>query len=93
MYIDVDALLTDVTYPVDCEEVIESCGDRRIELMMGEETLGDVIERCNAGELRSPAEARDTILSGLSEGAIGRKHYSDRDPPVPGAQWYEPLSL
>lgn len=93
MYLDVDALLADVTYPTDCDEVLDICGDRTIDLQVGEETVADAIGRCNAGELQSQQAARETLPSSVSEAAIGRKYYSDRDPPIPGVEWHEPHSL
>ncbi|MFB6200515.1 MAG: DUF2795 domain-containing protein [Halorhabdus sp.] len=93
MYLDVEELFDGVSYPTDCEAVIETCGDRTVEEKAGEETVADVITRCGGGELRTPREARETLLASLGEGAIGRKYYSDRDPPVPGTEWREPLSL
>ncbi|WP_136688963.1 DUF5789 family protein [Halorhabdus amylolytica] len=93
MYLDIETVFEGVSYPTDCEEVVETCGERTVELQSGEETIAEAIGRCNAGELRTPREAREALLGSLSEGAIGRKYYSDRDPPVPGTEWREPLSL
>lgn len=93
MSLDVETIFEGVSYPTDCEEVIETCGDRTIDLQVGEETVAEAIGRCNAGTVQSPQEAQEVLLASLSEGAIGRKYYSDRDPPIPGAEWREPLSL
>lgn len=93
MYLDIETALADVSYPADCTDVVENCGDRVMTFQVGEETVGEAIERCNAGELRTRREARQTLLSALSEGAIGRKYYSDRDPPIPDVEWHEPVSL
>ncbi|WP_158855515.1 DUF2795 domain-containing protein [Halorhabdus sp. CUG00001] len=93
MYIDIETLMEGVSYPADCEEVIETCGGRTVELQQGEETVAEALGRCNAGEIQTAQSARETLLASLSEGAIGRKYYSDRDPPVPGTEWREPLSL
>lgn len=93
MYFDVESLFEGVSYPADCEEVLETCGNRTVALQTGEETVAEVINRCSAGELQSSRDAQETLLASLSEGAIGRKYYSDRDPPVPGTEWREPLSL
>lgn len=38
-------------------------------------------------------EARLTTYSAVSEGAIGRKHYSDRDPTALGVDGHEQVSL
>lgn len=93
MYLDVETLFEGVSYPTDCQEMIETCGDRTVELQVGEETIADAIDRCDAGVIHTPREARETLLASVSEGAIGRKYYSDRDPPIPGVDLREPLSL
>jgi len=93
MYLDIETALADVSYPTDCRDIVENCGDRVVTFQVGEETVGEAIERCNAGELRTRQEARQTLLSALSEGAIGRKYYSDRDPPIPDSEWHDSLSL
>ncbi|MFW5918319.1 MAG: DUF2795 domain-containing protein [Haloferacaceae archaeon] len=93
MYLDIEQALAGVTYPADCGDVVEHCGDRVLTFQVGEETVGEAIGRCDAGELRNGEEARLTLLASLSEGAIGRKYYSDRDPPTPDSEWHEPVSL
>lgn len=93
MYLDIETALDNVSYPTDCADVVENCGEYVLEFQIDEETVGEAIERCNAGELRSRREARQTLLAALSEGAIGRKYYSDRDPPIPDSEWHEPVSL
>ncbi|WEL16746.1 Uncharacterized protein SVXHr_0566 [Halorhabdus sp. SVX81] len=93
MYLNIEQALEDVSYPAKCADVVEHCGDHVLALQTGKETVGEAIDRCEAGTLRSQREARQTVLSSVSEGAIGRKYYSDRDPPLPDAEWYEPVSL
>jgi len=93
MYLNIERALEDVTYPADCADVVETCGDRVITFQVGEETVAEAFGRCDAGQLRNRREARQTLLSSVSEGAIGRKYYSDRDPPIPDAEWHDPVSL
>lgn len=80
----VETLLEDLSYPITTEELVERVGDRRVELENGNETLSEVFGRVESETYNTPAEAHFMLLSALSTKAIGRKAYSDRDPPVLG---------
>jgi hypothetical protein len=80
----VENLLENLTYPITTDEVVERVGDRRIELENGHETLAEVFGRVGSETYNTPEEAHLTLLSALSTKAIGRKAYSDRDPPTFG---------
>lgn len=80
----VETLLEDLAYPITTEELVEHVGDRRVELENGSETLSDVFGRVGSETYSTPTEAHLTFLSALSTKAIGRKAYTDRDPPVLG---------
>ncbi|WP_267491085.1 hypothetical protein [Halapricum desulfuricans] len=43
--------------------------------------------------MQSPRPTCEIVLSSLSGVLIGRKYYSDRDPPVPVVEQREPESL
>lgn len=80
----VETLLENLTYPVTTEELVENLGDRRVELENGSETVSEVFGRVGSETYTTPMEAHLTFLSALSTKAIGRKAYTDRDPPVLG---------
>ncbi|WP_227374829.1 DUF5789 family protein [Haladaptatus halobius] len=79
-----DQLLDEHQYPTDTEQLIAAHGDYEIDLPNGTETLGDVFGRVGGETYESPQEAREAMYCGLSHKAIGRRHYSDRDPTTMG---------
>lgn len=81
---DVAGLFDDLEYPATTSEVVAAQGSRELDLANGSETVGQAIGRCGDQSFADPEEVRLTLLGGLSEDAIGRKGYSDRDPPVIG---------
>ncbi|MFQ3295065.1 MAG: hypothetical protein ACI8VE_002147 [Natrialbaceae archaeon] len=80
----VETLLEDLTYPITTDELLDKVGDSRVELENGSENLSEVFGRVENETYSTPTEANLTFLSALSTKAIGRKAYSDRDPPVLG---------
>lgn len=64
-------------YPIDNAELLDSYGDRSIELQGGEETLQDVL-----GPLErtydSAENVRQSVIGMVGDDAIGRKGYTDR---------------
>lgn len=74
-------LFESLSYPLTATEMVDLVGDLPVELCDGVETIAEVLSRVDAGTLLDPDDARLTFLSGLGTGAIGRKGYSDRDPP------------
>ena len=79
---DLDGMIADMDYPTTSDEIIDSHGGRELSLARGSETVRQVFDRCGSESFSSADEARMTLYSSLSEGAIGRKGYSDRDPPM-----------
>lgn len=72
----------ELEYPVTSAELIDELGDIEIDLPIGTESIGDVFARVGSDTYIEPGEAYSMFMSGLSSKAIGRKGYSDRDPPV-----------
>ena len=67
------------SYPVDCETVIKTMGETRIESPNGPgETVAETLERSGREEFRSAQELTDAFLGALSDEYIGRKYYDDR---------------
>ncbi len=82
-----DALVDAHEYPATTEELIEAYGDRRLELQNGSETVGEVLARLENETFESAEEAVAAIYSAVSDKAIGRVGYSDRDPTPPGSPY------
>jgi hypothetical protein len=90
---DIDERLDAHSYPATTDELIETHGDLEIALPNGTETFGDALSRVESTTFETAEEARLTAYSAVGEGAIGRKHYSDRDPTALGVDGHEPVSL
>ncbi|PSQ43784.1 DUF2795 domain-containing protein [Halobacteriales archaeon SW_7_68_16] len=78
--------LTGIPYPVSRSEVVTAVGDHELNSAGGTERVGEVLNRIEVTEFRDPAEVVTTLLTGVSAEAIGRRGYSDRDPPQAGEQ-------
>ncbi|WP_375142074.1 DUF5789 family protein [Natronoarchaeum rubrum] len=78
-------MLSETEYPITTDELIERHGDRRIDLDDGAETIREILARIDAETYERPEDAEYAIYSSVSERAIGRKGYSDRDPTPPGS--------
>lgn len=88
------------SYPATAGELIESYGDLVIDLPNGSETFREAFAVYDGASGRdepitfSDAEdARAALYAGVSDKAIGRKFYSDRDAPAPGEDGHESLSF
>ena len=81
------------SFPTTTTELIEQHGTTELELPNGAVTLGEVLGRLPSHDLETAEDAEHTIYSALSEDAIGRKGYSDRDPRCPGEGDSDQVSL
>jgi len=79
---DIDSVIERMDYPTTSQEIIDSHGAQELSLANGSETVRQVFNRCGMESFTTADEARLTLYSSVSEGAIGRKGYSDRDPPM-----------
>lgn len=75
-------LFDSLSYPLTSEELARLVGEEEVELPEGTETVGEVLGRFETDTFGCPEEARLMFLSALGSEAIGRKGYSDRDPPM-----------
>lgn len=73
-------------YPATSADLVEAYGDAVLTLQRGEETLREVFESMAPTSFDSAEEARQAIFTCVDDRAIGRKGYSDRDPPGPGEE-------
>jgi hypothetical protein len=80
-------VINDHEYPATTEELIEEYGDRTLELPNGSETVGDVLARLESETFENPEEARFAVYSAVSDKAVGRVGYSDRDPTPVGSPY------
>ncbi|MFB6268193.1 MAG: hypothetical protein ABEI31_11080 [Halodesulfurarchaeum sp.] len=80
------ARFEDLTYPITTDELVERIGDEEVELQNGTETVADVMARLSVDRFTDPNDAHAAFMSGLTERAIGRKAYADRDPPLSGGE-------
>lgn len=86
--------IDDYEYPATTEELIDECGENCLELPNGTETVEEVLERLESETFYSPEDARFAVYSAVSDKAVGRVGYSDRDPTPPGSpHGPEPMSF
>ncbi|WP_247003610.1 DUF5789 family protein [Halosolutus gelatinilyticus] len=80
-------VIDDYEYPATTEELIEEHGDRTLELPNGSETVAEVLARLESETFENPEDARFAIYGAVSDKAIGRVGYSDRDPTPVGSPY------
>ena len=81
------------TFPATSDALIETFGDQVVELPNGSETLRDVLSRLGPTTYETVEDARLAAQSAVSNKAIGRKGYSDRDPVAPGEDGPDQVSI
>ena len=79
--------IDDYEYPATTEELIDEYGDHTIELPNGTETVADVLDRLEPETFESPEDVRLSLSCAVSDKAIGRVGYSDRDPTPVGSPY------
>jgi hypothetical protein len=79
-------MLDDLNYPLSADELAAALDGETLVHPVGEEPLSAVVERSDPASLRSADDAWLSVLANVDEDAIGRKHYSDRDPPCGPAE-------
>lgn len=86
------AMLDDMNYPLSAEELSAALEGRTLVHPTGEEPVSAVVERCGSEALVSPDDAWLSMVGSVDEDAIGRKFYTDRDPPC-GPDEFDPVSF
>lgn len=81
------------TYPATTEELVEAYGEMELDLPSGTETLGEALERTGDETFETAEAAKLAARCGVSEKGIGRKFYSDRDPPAVGEDGPDDVSF
>ena len=74
-------VLDDLTYPLSADELAAALDGETLVHPVGEEPLSAVAARCGPEALRSADDAWLSVLANVDDSAIGRKFYTDRDPP------------
>lgn len=81
-------------YPITSDELETKCAGHELELQNGTESVTAVLGRLGDETYECPEDALFALYAGVSNKAIGRKGYSDRDPTPPGAvEGHEQLSF
>ncbi len=70
-------------YPIDKSELLETYGDRKLELQNGGQTLREVLDPLGETTFESAGEVTQSVIGMVGDAAIGRKHYSDRGGQAP----------
>lgn len=86
-------LLDEYQYPADTDQLIDAHGEYELDLPNGTETLGEVLDRAGTETYESPREAQEAMYCAISSKAVGRRHYSDRDPTTLGTTGPEQVSF
>lgn len=74
-------VLDDLTYPLTADELAAALEGETLVHPVGEEPASAVIERCGSDAMRSADDAFLSMVGHVDGEAIGRKGYTDRDPP------------
>jgi len=89
--IEFEQTIDALDYPTNTRTITETYSGQELHFQDGSEQLKNVFERFGPESFASPDEVRMTLYGALPGEAIGRKHYTDRDPPV--GDEVEPLSF
>lgn len=74
-----DLFVSELTFPVQRETVIEQLGDAEIDPPTGEpETVGEILGRDEERAYRSADELYDSLVGFVGDQYVGRKFYDDR---------------
>ena len=66
-------------FPTTRETVLETVGETELQAPTGQnETIAEVIERCDTEEFESADSLYGTLMTFVSDAFIGRKYYDDR---------------
>jgi len=79
-------LFDDCEFPATCDDVVATVGDAQLELPNGTASAADAIERGGGATFQTREDAEFALASGVGREAIGRSHYSDRDPTCVGGE-------
>lgn len=81
-----------MSYPVTNEELSAEFEGQTLRHPNGEEALSAVVDRCGSHTLGSANDAWLSVIGSVDEAAVGRKFYTDRDPPCVTAE-FDPITF
>lgn len=84
--------LDDLTYPLSIEELSAVFEGQTLVHPGGEEPVSAVVDRCGSDVIESANDAWLSVMASVDEAAVGRKFYTDRDPPCSPAE-FDPVSF
>lgn len=79
--------LEELSYPRSTAELAAAFDGRVLDHAGGEEPVSAVLERAGSDAMTSADDAWLSVAASLDEDAVGRKGYTDRDPPVDGREF------
>ena len=78
---DFERAIDGLTYPTTTETITSEYGARELQFQDGTERVDRVLDRFGSQTFASADEVRLTLYGALPQEAVGRKGYTDRDPP------------
>lgn len=93
MHHTTDGLFDDCEFPMTMADMRSLLADRTLEVANGTESVAEAIERGGGDTFHTREDAELALLSGVGGAAVGRRKYSDRDPPHPGEEGPRPVSF
>lgn len=85
-------VLDGLTYPLTADELAAALEGQTLDHPAGDEYAPAVVERCGSEAMESADDAWLSMLAHVDEDAVGRKFYTDRDPPC-GPREFDPVSF
>lgn len=79
--IEFESRMDQLSYPATTADVVEAFGGDQIDFGDSAAPVERVFGEIDAETYASPDELRMTLYGALPEAAVGRKGYTDRDPP------------
>lgn len=76
-----DEAIDELDYPLTTDEVVETLGDRELR-RDSSETIADALGRVCSETYGDAEAARLAVCTGISDDAVGRKGYADREPSI-----------
>lgn len=70
--------LDEEEYPMSKEEVVETYGDRELDIANGTKTVEEVLAERGDEKFQSANDVQQSILNMVGSEAVGRQEYSDR---------------
>ena len=74
-------VLDSLSYPLSAEELAAALEGETLVHPVGAEPASAVVDRCGPDALRTADDAWLSMVANVDGAAIGRKGYTDRDPP------------